>query len=422
MHFHTTTFTLFLVTLSLSFTLNASSNKACFYLINDSTQNISAKEYNLLLAQAKELTHLFKMDSAIYIYEKLYGCDTSKIEIVKELETLYTKTSQYRKALEYNNKILFDSPSNRHYQVKRGLLLKKLNENKEALQVFKTTLLTDSTNSYILNQIADIYRSMNKVDSALYYYSKVSNLKPLTQNLIKATDILHKHKMNKEALVFMQKYYDPEKHHSQLLNRLFGKIWYTNDSTYKAYSIFTDLYKQGDSSKVTTKYLGLCCWKNAYYPKGEEALRNYVSKDTTDYLAYYVLGICCKHTNKLKESQAFLSKSLELYLPDIKTLNMLHKGKAEVFEQQGRFNQAIAQYKIISKNDPNNFYADYKIATIYEFYIKDKSKALKCYQDLYNRIDKANPEGDYIIKDYCKMRIDAINKEMFWIQGKELKN
>lgn len=411
------------ITFLVHITLNSSRIRANYEVATkDSVTSISKKEYQNKMALAKECTHLFKMDSAISIYEYLYKTDSSQLDVTKELESLYTKTSQYDKALHYANKILNQESQNRYYYIRKGLLLKKLNENDLALLIFKSAFVSDTSNTFLITQIADIFREMNQPDSAVYYYSKSCDINPITSNLIKSTDILLKNKQNKEALSFLQKYYVPENHTSKVLSHFVGKTWYLNDSIYNAYSVFNDLYQQGDSSKVTTKYLGLCCWKNTYYSKGEEAFKDFISQDSTDFLAYYVLGICCKHTNKLEESNCFFNKSLELYLPDIKTENMIYKGIAEVHEQKGQYKKAIEYYKIIADNDTKNLYADYKIAMTYDFAIKDKTKALKCYQALLNRIKNSNPNSDSLIKNYCEIRIELINEEIFWNKDKALNN
>ncbi|MCW3807295.1 tetratricopeptide repeat protein [Plebeiibacterium marinum] len=383
---------------------------AQFQILSDTLNTNNASE----ISEAKLLEHNYKLYKAINAYQKIYQRDTTNLEILKELESLYTNTSQYQEALDFTLKILKYQPQNNHYRIKSGLLYKKLDEHKKALQILKNIRWQDPHNLYIITQIADTYRDINAADSALVYYTKACEMNPTTSNLIKGADILLKNKKNTEALHFLNTYYSKKQHCSKVLQRLYGKTQYVNDSIYDAYEIFNDLYKNGDSSQVTSKFLGLSCWKISHFTRGESVLENYIKKDTTDYLAYYVLGICCKRNNNFNKSIAYLNKSLELYTPDSKTMAMIHKGIAESFEWMMEYKQAIAHYKLISNYSPENIFGEYKIAMIYDYEIKNKEKALQCYNNLINKINREDSTSESQIETFCKMRVAKLNETLFW--------
>ncbi len=396
-----------LVTLFFQITYSQVSNSSLY----------ESKEENSSLntiEQAKQLIYKYKLDSAIVVCQTIYDRDTSNIEIIKELEALYFKTSNYDTALIFIDKILGIEPTNQHYSVKKGIILSKMKEYNKALKIFKSSLNADPHNQYIITKIADIYRKINNIDSSYYYYSTACELKPNISTLIKASDVLIKNKWNKEAMHFIEKYNSPSMPQSKVLQRLYGKALYLNDSVYNSYEIFNELHKKGDSTQVTYKFLGLSCWKIKHYSKGEKILKLYIQNDTTDYLAYYVLGRCCLHNNKAEESIKYITKSFNLYQPNPETISMMYKALAESYEWKHDFNKALEFYKLIAKNDPGNIYGDYKVAMIYDYELKNHGKAIQCYNQLIDKIKATQMSNNNKIEIYCKNRIKELEESEFW--------
>ncbi len=213
---------------------------------------------------------------------------------------------------------------------------------------------------------------------------------------------------------FIEKYSSPSMSKSKVLQRLYGKALYLNDSVYNSYEVFNELLKQGDSTQVTHKFLGLSCWKIKHYSKGEEILKQYIQNDTTDYLAYYVLGRCCLHNNKAEESIKYITKSFNLYQPNPETISMMYKALAESYEWKQDFNKALEFYSLIAKNDSNNIYGDYKVAMIYDYELNNQHKAVQCYNELIDKIKVVDPSNNNKIEIYCKRRIKELEESEFW--------
>ncbi|MCW3788558.1 tetratricopeptide repeat protein [Plebeiibacterium sediminum] len=378
----------------------------------DDTMAESSSQSKIKLA--KNLVYNFKLDSAIIVYQNIFAEDSSNIEIIQELETLYFKTSNYDSALIYIDKMLSIEPDNQHYCIKKGIILSKMKEYAKALEIFKSVLKSDINNQYIITQIADIYRNINNVDSAYFYYTSACELKPNISTLIKASDVLLKNKWNKETMHFIEKYNSSGMLKSKVLQRLYGKALYLNDSVYHSYEVFNELHKNGDSSQVTNKFLGLSCWKIKHYIKGEELLKQYIKKDTTDYLAYYVLGRCCLHNNKAEESIEYITKSFNLYQPNPETISMMYKALAESYEWMQDYNKALEFYNLIAESDPKNIYGDYKVAMIYDYDLKNQRKAIQCYNELIDKIHASDPANNNKIEIYCKRRIKELEESVFW--------
>ncbi len=391
------------------------------------SQNISAQELDKIKINekykyAEELKSNYKLDSAIIIYNNIYKSDSSQIDALRSLEKLYSQTMQYREAYKCSKKLKDYHFSNQYYNIRSGLLLKKLGEQDSALNVFKPIISQDSTNHFILTQIADIYYDNNNIDSAMYYFHKSCNLKATPTNLIKGTELLLKNKQKEQALSFIKAYYNSKEANNKLLNQVYGKTLYLNDSIYDAYNIFYALRKGGDSSLITTKFLGLCCWKASYFQKGKKYLEEFIKKDSTDYMPYYVLSICSRNCSEFQKSIDYMNKSLSLYKLDPHTLNMMYQGIAESYFESKDYDNSIKYFKKLAKTDPRNLYGEYKIAMIYDFALKNKNKAISYYTNIINTIDESGSKNHDQIKVFCETRINQINESSFWNQNKSASN
>ncbi len=382
------------------------------------SQELDSNKIDMKYKYAEELKSNYKLDSAIIIYNQIYKSDSTQILALKSLEKLYSQTIQYREAYNCANKLKELENDNQYYKIRCGLLLKKLGESDSALCIFKPVIYSDTTNSFILTQIADIYYDNNNVDSAMLYFNKSCIIKPTPTNLIKGTELLLKNKQKEQALSFIKTYYKPSPESNKLLNQVYGKTHYLNDSIYDAYNTFNELRKGGDSSLITTKFLGLCCWKASYFHKGKNYLEEYTKRDSTDYMSYYVLSICCRNCSEFKKSIDYMNKSLSLYKLDSNTLNMMYQGIAESYFGANDYNNSIYYFEKLIETDPRNIYGEYRIAMIYDYSLKEKDKAINYYNDIIKRIDESGSKNHDQIKIFCETRIDQLNESAFWSQKK----
>jgi len=382
-------------------------------------QETSVNKTNQTLIKARLLTDEYKLDSAIILYNQVLASDEDNIEVLMNLESIYSKTSQYEEALTCTNKILELLPQNKQYFIRKGILLNKMDEDLEAISIFKTALEADSCNTFLLNQVADIYREINEVDSAYYYYSLALNIKPITSSIIKGTDILLKNNWNKGALYFLKKYYNRDEAKNKTLDHFLGRTLYLCDSTLDAVILLSDLYRNGDSTKVVCKYLGLSCWKSTYYDKAINALNQFTAQDTTDFLVYYALGQC--HQSKRNYNQAIdaFNQAMALYERNVENENLIILGLASSYKGAGEYKTAIKYLNQHFENDTTNTYALYQIASIYTNDIKDKEKAIECYQFIIDKVNQSkHPQEAKPLLEFCNKRIEFIKsnktEEEFW--------
>ncbi len=366
------------------------------------------------LKYAQELSSNFKLDSALLLYENLYMQDSTLMEALISMEKLYSKTNQFLEAYNCAKKLKDIYPEKQYYKVRSALLLITLGEEDKALKILKPLAVHDTTNTFLLNQIAKIYMNENLVDSAMLYLNMSCQLKATPTNLITGTQLLIRNDKNLRALMFLNKYYNPVLFKNKPLSQIYAKTLYDNDSLKKAYTILDNLQENGDFSPNTTRYLGLCCWQLSYNKKAIENLECYISKDSTNIKVYYALAECYKKIRMFKEAITYMEKSLDLYKSDPNTLNLMYQGIADCYFAMEDYDNSIKTYNTIIKNQPLKYSAEYNIALIYDINKKDIDKAIKHYKKTIALIGNDAMGKDLKVKNYCLSRVEELKVSKFW--------
>ncbi|WP_075591393.1 tetratricopeptide repeat protein [Labilibacter marinus] len=388
----------------------------------DSVYQLSEKPMlndSILMHNADSLMHHYQYDKAIDILEQLIVKDSSNIQVSQALENLYFKQSQFQSALTLQDKLINEDIKPDYYNIRKGLSLKKMGLGRKSLNILIPTYLKDTTNSFLSNQIGDLYKSVHKKDSAIYYYNRTCQIKANPTVMIKAMDLYIKSRLIEEAVEFYHIYYKESFANNQLLQRLYGKTLYHTDSINASLQVFTQLNQNEDSSLMTNKYLGMSNWKLENYRTAIKPLEQYITKDTTDFQIYYMLGSCFLKDNYLfkpKESLYYLNKALNLIQADGGTLNLIYNEIALNYQRTQQYDKELEIYLLMKGNAPDSKYVDYKLATLYDYGIKDKKEALGRYEKLlsYYEADTIAERKKSDIEKFCKSRIEELKEEEFW--------
>ena len=374
---------------------------------------------SLQMVKANELTRTFQYDKAIVILEQLVEKDSLNYEAVAGLENLYFKQNQLHSAIELQDYLLRNKKDSLYYKVRKGLCLKRMGQNEKALEIFMNVYENDTVNSFIANQIGDIYKSLFEGGKAIAFYTKACEIKPNASLMSKTIDIYLKAKQVTEALAFYHRFYKEEFATNRLLHRLYGKALYLKDEFSAAKNVFERLYAGGDSSLVTTKFLGRCNWKLECYAQAISPLEHYISKDSTDYQVFYMLGSCYVNDEFIfdfEKSIMYLNTALALTEVDGKMLNLIYNELALNYQRTEQYEKELEVYLIMKENQPDSKYVDYKLATLYDYSLKNKKEALDRYQELlaYYQSDSVDDGRESDIEKFCNTRILELQEECFW--------
>ncbi|PWE00053.1 tetratricopeptide repeat protein [Marinilabilia rubra] len=372
------------------------------------------------IEKARRLMKEYKIDRAIDLLEKTYSEDSSSVQLVKELEEIYYKTSENNKALELVNLLLKQGLDSSVYMPHKALILKKEGDFRASKPVFQSLIKADSTNTFFLNTIAEVYQDLGKTDSSLIFYTKSAETIPKSVTLYKAGKLLLGKERANEALNFMGNYYNPEIQQSKPLRRLIGQAFYLTDNIEKSIALFSELYTKGDSSFITTKFLGMSYRKDGQFIKGEEVLRIAAFQNPNDFLVFFNLGICCRKIGLVNESEKHFNTAMNLASTPLVVKVMINTELAETYEKQMRWEKALALYQEILEADPSNLSIRMKALFVLDYQIKDREQALNEYKVTLKMFEEDTTNSDHYnnqLKDYLKRRINKIEKEEFWKGG-----
>lgn len=370
----------------------------------------------LHIANAQRLMKEYKIDSAIITLEKAYARDSSSILLAKELEDIYYSTSENTKALKFINLLLEQGIDSAVYLPRKALVMKKEGNLTEALHIFNDLISKDSTNIFFLNQLGDIFKMARKPDSALIYYTKSVEVSPKNITLFKAGQLFLDLEKPGEALSFFDQYYNPEIHDSKPLRRLYGQTFFLLNEYEKSIKVFNELYQKGDSSYITTKFLGMSYRKNGEYLEAEIPLKQAAFQNPNDFLVYYNLGICCRNIGQTDESEQYFQTALDIISTPPAIRNMIIKELAENYKRATQWHKALKIYNEILESDPTNMSVRMEILMILDYQLKDAEKAINGYKNTLAMIeeDTTNTQNKSRMIKYLNQRIDKLEEQKFW--------
>lgn len=373
---------------------------------------------SLLMIESQTLSKAYQFDAAIELLEQVVKTDSLNMEALTRLEGLYFKTSQHNAAILLADYLIAHKVDSAYYQIRKGLALKSLGQYQHSIDIFLSTFAADTSNSYISAQIGDLYKALEKPDSALVFYNKTCQIKPNSSAMIKAMDLYLKQKQEEEALYFFASYFKPEFESNHILLRLFGKALYLNGKLKLAHETFSCLYAAGDSSLVTCKFLGTCLWKQEYYNEGIPVLESFILRDSLDYQVFFMLGSCHMKSDTLYNSEKgiyCMEKAISLIEPDGKTLNLMYNELALHYRHIKKYDKELEMYLTMKEYEPESKYVDYQMATLFDYGFNNKTEALKRYQNLLAlyKTDTINTKKSDIVT-FCESRVQELKEEQFW--------
>ncbi|WP_291855549.1 hypothetical protein [Marinilabilia sp.] len=368
------------------------------------------------IATARRLMKEYRIDSAIDTLEKAYARDSSSIELVKELEEIYYSTSENTKALEFINLLLEQGIDSAVYLPRKALTMKKEGNLPESLLIFSHLINKDTTNTFFLNQMGDILKTTLKADSALIYYTKSAEVSPKSVTIFKAGQLLLDLDEPDEALSFFDKYYNAEIHDSKPLRRLYGQTFFLLNEYEKSIEIFNELYQKGDSSFITTKFLGMSYRKNGEYLEAEKPLKQAAFLNPNDYLVYYNLGICTRNIGMTEQSEKHFHTAMEIITTPQIIKDMINTELAETYKRAGKWGKTLELYDILLKHDPKNLAIRMDRLMILDHYAKDKDLAIRSYKETVDLLEKdtATIQHKTRMIKYLNQRIDKLEEQKFW--------
>ncbi len=313
-------------------------------------------------------------NQTIKIYEEILKKDSLNLILKFNLAKLYTKEYRKNDAIILLESLIKADSLNPGYYYELG----KIYKNKGALGFMKSgnyfldTYRRDTTHLKSIYELSKFYKQLKFKDSTTLFIDKGLRLNPksINFNQLKAKEA-YSNKDYQTVLIHLEKLED--------LN--FKTIF-----TYKLY--------------------GLTYMKLEDYEKAKKYFQKALKKNYNDSSLLYNMGVVQKLLGDLKRAEFSFMHSIMSQKQDI---DKQYYEIGLINLEQNKFQKAIVNFEKSFKNNSNNHYSLFQLALACDDFYKDKSIALKHFENYIKRFDaKDKKMTTYVIK-----RLREMKKEFF---------
>lgn len=319
--------------------------------------NLSAtdsSDYSTMNAIGQAYEGMLKYRDAFQYYWYCHQTDTTNIDILNALARTATNLGKASDAEHYFQKVLSTDSTNFYANFQLARLYSQLGNYEKALRKYQYLLEEDKDNPTLLRNEGDCYMRMENPLAAISSYFRAYNLNRenagLGSTLIN-TMLRIGGDFAAEALIVCDTalFYNPE---NRLLEQNKGMALYLNKKYAEADTLYSGLMEKGDSSYLTLKYGGASRYYAGQFLRSVEPLEAAYEKDTTSVEVCLLLGSALGKTYDRKRAYSLLDKAETGMQPSTFLTNQLMLFRAETFQRDMRFQEAISLYYQLWKINP----------------------------------------------------------------------
>jgi tetratricopeptide (TPR) repeat protein len=392
------------------------------FLIQHQQQKMDINERWLQL-KALAFENLNQFDSAEKIYARILEFNGNNIDATRGLARTYTAIGRVKAAVaQWERAITIDS-LNRSTRLSYARLLKREGDLSRALIQYQWLIQADTCNFSHWEQIGDCAAGLGKIDVAYEAYDKAFYCNPANAPLAaKYLQFVVKSGAPPwivipvaEVAIKADSTYIP-------LVRLMGYVKYNYTKDYpSAQKWFTKAYEMGDTSKFTTKHLGITLYNNGYFTKASEMMALAFASDSTDRMLNYVLARAYIDIGERFKALELLNLNEFLILPDTMELSVIYATRGELHSRAMEYQLAIKNYERAFDLDPKSIYYLLRIGESY-YGLKELKKALDYFEVFLAKSEAAsknNSNKDKLTENArANFYIEKIKKELFFLDEK----
>lgn len=343
---------------------------------------------------------------AVENYQKAYQLNSKSIPTLINLGNCLYSMGNYPAARNTLQKIQKLDSTN--YQ--GGLLLAKtytiLGSYSKSLNIYERLIAKDSLNPYLHKQIGSVKNKMQNYLGSLASYLKAYELNETDLSVIlHIMQKFYEMAAYEQALSFANNGLNTFPNNHLILKKkaqcLIGLEWYEN-----ALNIFENLNERNKLKLSDYKPLGICYMQTRQYKKAINWLEKYNTALEKDPMINFYLGICYSRLHNTEKGIKFLEDALFFINPPIKA--SIHLYLAKAYGTNKEFEKSVKEYLKNIELDDSNPETLYEIASTYEEFGNNKSKALKYYSKYIQQTSDIGGER----YEYAKSRILHIKEKI----------
>jgi len=363
---------------------------------------------NETLAKARYLRSIYKTEAAIEMLSELVSLDVFDEEVFAELAECHYQSSDFQTAIGTYFLLSSKAPEKVLYKIRMMQSFYRLRDYLNSIMTGHAVLQLDSIPA-VAGLIGDSFRQLDMPDSALVYYKKSLELKPVNESIVsKTANILISNKEYDEAISLTERFLE-ERPDNSAVAPLCALAYYRKGNYTKVIDILQKQEDEGNDSYAVHFYLGHAYWRDKTIDRAEEELLSAWQIDSTDAnLACSIAGVKADRFALFgSEVKPWLDKAMSLMQPVPETMARIHQGLALGYFKNLSFDKAIEHYKEAYRYDPEFRAAVSTIGYCYE-QKKDYKRALEWYEK-YLKLVPPGSKGYEQITD----NINYVKSELF---------
>ena len=345
------------------------------------------------------------------------------------LAQCYTEQGLYYNALPFLEKGKALCPKNAFIQTLLAQSYYQSEMYLNAINEYKQLWQSDSSIAYNGVQLAKSYIKVNYIDTARVL---LQNLEEIFPNNLMVISTLTNFYLDQEIYVLACKTTDRYINTGNYDRRI---------NRYNAYSYYKDPMKMNkrpayekfklcyyihfDTTHFTTKFFGISAIYAERTEEAEYVLKKAFLKDSTDANTNYYLGVALSRNEKYAEAEAFFKRSIDILTPSPLYMSMIYQERAYAFNKLGKPQKGLEMLEIAYETAPEDTVLLYKIASQYDYELKQPKKAIEKYEVFIatrpKQEDVPKPDKGVIGVSYYNAAINRVNelKEVVFWEGKE---
>ncbi len=388
--------------------------------INKIDKKLAVKtDNNLLVYKGLALKGLLKYADAIKIFEIVLLSDTCNYQSTIELATIYKILGDYRKSLTYLSlaKKIYSNP---FVEMEMAAAYYATEEFVKAKNLYQIIERRDSSNLFVVRNIAKCYDNLENNDSAVVYFNKALLINSLDyQSVSRLCNIFIATKDYQKGIETTEEFIKLDSTNT-LINRTCAYLYFLNGKYNTAVEKFVKCYQANDTSDFVCKNLGISYFKIDNYDTAKIFLKKAAETDKKSAQVYYFLGMSCCASNEAKDGIGFINKAIELLNPSPEYMSGVYQNLAKAYNDYFEYQLCLNSLFKAREYNPKDTILLYKIGLQYDNWLKQKDTALVYYKYFMTtrppKTEKKEEEKSVGIEisyyDIVSERIIEIEKEL----------
>ncbi len=396
---------------------------------------------------SEELTQLIfdkKFKEAVILGNQELTGDSLNPQVYYCLGLAYSNLNQFRKACTAFEKSDALAPGNKSLLLNLADSYAEVADLAAAEIIIKDLLKTDSTDTFVWLQLAQVYQRQSKTDEAAGIYLRLwtedsTNIWYPRQ----VGSILARNERYKEAVPFLEAVVEADSTDQGSYLRL-GQA-YINLKAYSKIPVLDKAIRQdsmqpvlhryrgglrlgagefplaetdlqsalmlGDTTAFTCRHLGLSQFHQSKYEEALVAFAKTVQLDSLDIEAWYYLGFCYKWIDSIPKGIECLNQALRVAIPP--STASIYSGLGLFYNIKRDLKNSMIYYKKALEYNPADAYPLSQLGLLVEQTTRDKELA----KEYYERFLREYTGTDRTLINYVKHRVQIINESLF-MEGK----